>query len=297
MTQTLTQQTYTGKTLTNLTDLIGGTPLLPISSLPRTFLQVHAKLESSNPGGTLYDRLALSRIRRAEAAGLIREGTILLDASEGEYSVSVAMLGATLGYTVRCVIDSTCSLTKEGLLIAYGADVVRVENPSERRRRALELMASDHNLFLIDGSNLPVETSAPLIDELVDELGHAPDLVLMPAGAAELIEACRTRLAAVAPSAVLLTVALNGYDGPVQDDEARNVMSIPASMYRRRALDLVRSEGILAGPESGAVWAAVHHYLANRQLDLYRPLRVVLVLPDHGDRWLSWLCPAAKGPF
>ncbi len=111
--------------------LIGNTPLARLRRIePHPGVEIHAKLESRNPGGSVKDRAAASMIREGLRTGGLVPGKTLLDASSGNTGIALAMLGAALGYTVKLCVPSNVSSERKRLLDIYGADVVWT-NPLE----------------------------------------------------------------------------------------------------------------------------------------------------------------------
>src|SRR6476659_7569402 len=110
---------------TGLAALVGRTPLLRLRRFePRAGIEIHAKLESRNPGGSVKDRAALSMIREGERTGALKPGRILLDATSGNTGIAYAMLGASRGYHVRLCVPSNVTRERKQLLHAYGAELV-----------------------------------------------------------------------------------------------------------------------------------------------------------------------------
>ena len=111
--------------------LIGNTPLARLRRIePHPGVEIHAKLESRNPGGSVKDRAAASMIREGLRSGALVPGKTLLDASSGNTGIALAMLGAALGYPVKLCVPSNVSSERKRLLDIYGADVVWT-NPLE----------------------------------------------------------------------------------------------------------------------------------------------------------------------
>ena len=105
--------------------LIGNTPLARLRRIePHPGVEIHAKLESRNPGGSVKDRAAASMIRDGLRTGALKPGKTLLDASSGNTGIALAMLGAALGYPVKLCVPSNVSAERKRLLGVYGADVV-----------------------------------------------------------------------------------------------------------------------------------------------------------------------------
>lgn len=109
----------------SLPDLIGNTPLLRLNNLnPNPRVEIYAKAEWANPGGSVKDRPALKMIREAEASGLLTRDKTLIDATSGNTGIAYAMLGAALGYKVELCLPQNASAERKRILQAYGAHVV-----------------------------------------------------------------------------------------------------------------------------------------------------------------------------
>src|SRR5579862_414782 len=107
-----------------LPELVGNTPLARIRNVGREFagVEIYAKLEFFNPGGSVKDRAALQIIRDAEAAGTILKDRTLIDSTSGNTGVAYAWLGAALGYKVALVMPSNVSAARKQIIRAYGAE-------------------------------------------------------------------------------------------------------------------------------------------------------------------------------
>jgi len=110
----------------SLPDLIGNTPLLRLRRITARFpgVDIYAKAEWFNPGGSVKDRPALSMIRRGEETGALTPGKTILEATSGNTGIALAMLGAALGYRVKLCIPESASPQRKRILSAYGAEVV-----------------------------------------------------------------------------------------------------------------------------------------------------------------------------
>src|SRR5262245_2120906 len=105
--------------------LIGNTPLVRVRRLePRAGVEIHAKLESRNPGGSVKDRAAASMILDGLRRGALRPGRTILDATSGNTGIAYAMLGAALGYPVTLCVPGSASEERKKLLGVYGAHVI-----------------------------------------------------------------------------------------------------------------------------------------------------------------------------
>lgn len=111
--------------VSSLPDLIGNTPLLRLNNLnPNPRVEIYAKAEWANPGGSVKDRPALKMIRAAEASGALTRDKTLIDATSGNTGIAYAMLGAALGYKIELCLPQNASAERKRILQAYGAHVV-----------------------------------------------------------------------------------------------------------------------------------------------------------------------------
>src|SRR6266496_3667429 len=137
----------------DLLSRIGNTPLLRLSRITRDLpdsVEVYAKAEWFNPGGSVKDRPALSMILDGEEKGKLKPGKIILDATSGNTGIAYAMIGAAKGYRVRLCIASNVSPERKSILQAYGAELIYTD-PSESSdgaiRKARELFAESPDLY------------------------------------------------------------------------------------------------------------------------------------------------------
>ncbi|MBW4437728.1 MAG: cysteine synthase family protein [Pleurocapsa minor GSE-CHR-MK-17-07R] len=150
-----------------LESLIGNTPLLAFRSitahLPET-VQVFAKAEWTNPGGSVKDRAAANIVRQAEASGRLGKGQILLDSTSGNTGIAYAMLGAAKGFKVKLFLPANASPERIAILRAYGAELVLtdpLEGSDGAIRAVRELVASDPDTyFYADQYNNPANWQA-----------------------------------------------------------------------------------------------------------------------------------------
>jgi cysteine synthase B len=124
-----------------LEDLIGNTPLVRLRTLEAETpgIELYAKAEFFNPGGSVKDRPALNMIREGEKAGLLVPGKIILDATSGNTGIAYAMLGAARGYPVRLCLPRNASPERKKILRAYGAELV-LTSPAEQSDGAIRMV-------------------------------------------------------------------------------------------------------------------------------------------------------------
>jgi cysteine synthase B len=287
------------------TALIGRTPLIRLRGLePRAGIELYAKLESQNPGGSVKDRAALSMILAGERSGALHRDRILLDATSGNTGISYAMLGGERGYRVMLCVPANVTAERKRLLHAYGAELI-LTDPMEgsdgaireaRRRYAL----NPDRYFYPDQYSNPANwrahydtTAVEIIEQSAGRLTH----FVAGLGTSGTFVGTARRLREWRPSVRLISVqpesALHGLEGlkhmesaivpaiydPTLADRDERVSTEEAYELVRR---LARQEGILVGPSSGAALAACLRVTE----DVDRAV-IVTIFPDRGDRYLS----------
>ncbi len=285
-------------------DSIGNTPLVKLEALnsnPR--VTVLAKLEGSNPGGSVKDRIALFMVRDAEERGLIKKGDTVLEATSGNTGIGLAMVGAASGYRVVLVMPECVSLERRKILEALGAELILspgnqgTDGAIKLARRMMD--ESPGKYFMPNQFDNPAnirahyETTGPeiirqtrgVVDVFVAGMGTTG--TLMGAGRRLKEHSRQIRVVGVEP---VLGHKVQGLKNmkesivpkifdPAFPDEIVNVNDDDAFATTRR---LALEEGIFAGMSSGAaVWGALS--VAKRMESGV----VVVVLPDRGDRYLS----------
>src|SRR5581483_4570003 len=105
---------------------VGNTPLLRLERVGREYphVEIYAKAEWFNPGGSVKDRAALSMIRDGERRGALRPGKVILDATSGNTGIAYAMIGAALGYRVKICLPNSASPERKSILKAFGVEIV-----------------------------------------------------------------------------------------------------------------------------------------------------------------------------
>jgi cysteine synthase B len=285
--------------------LIGRTPLVRLRRFePRAGVEIHAKLESRNPGGSSKDRAALAMIEDGERRGALRPGRVILDATSGNTGIALAMLGASRGYAVTLCVPSNVTPERTRLMRAFGATLVltdSMEGSDGAIREARARYAADPGRYFypdqysnpanwrahFDGTGREIlAQTAGRVTHFVAGLGTSGTFV----GAGRRLRAERpgVRLVSIEPDSPLhgieglkhmATAIVPGiYDSSLAD-EALQVSTEEAYALTRR---LAREEGIVVGPSSGAALAG-----CLRVAESVDRAVIVTVFPDGGDRYLS----------
>ncbi|MDE2313630.1 MAG: cysteine synthase family protein [Elusimicrobia bacterium] len=290
---------------------VGNTPLISFPKLARSFggrVQIAAKAEWRNPGGSIKDRAALGMLRAAERSGLLAPGKIIMDATSGNTGIAYAWMGAKLGYKVRLAVPGNINAERKKILLAYGAELVLtdpLEGPDGAIRKARELYAENPELYFYpDQYNNPenwkahYETTGPEIWEQTQ--GRVTHFVA-GLGTSGTFRGAGTKLRELNPGVELISVQpdspLHGLEGLKHMDSAivpgiydprladRNLEIATEDAYEW-VLRAAKDEGVLIGVSGGANLAAC---FAVGQ-ELFRDGRdavLATVLPDGGERYLS----------
>jgi len=299
----------------DVTKLVGNTPLV---RLPRLCAGVQAdilvKLESFNPCSSVKDRIGLAMIEAAERSGRIRSDTILLEQTSGNTGIGLAMVAAARGYSLALTMPETMSVERRKLLAAFGAQLVLTPGPEGMPgaiRRAQEMAASNPRYLILQQFENPANPDVhrrTTAEEIWRDTGGEIDVFVSGVGTggtitgvAQVLKQRNPALRAVAVEPVESAVLSGGKPGPhkIQGIGAGfipavldrglidEIVQVRAEDSGRVARRLAREEGILAGISSGA---ALHAALEIAARPESARKRIVVVLPDTGERYMStWL--------
>jgi cysteine synthase len=297
---------------TNIADLVGRTPVIKLTRLaPSVDVEVFAKLESFNPGGSVKDRIGVAMIEAAERDGRIEPGrTVIVEATSGNTGIALAFVCAAKGYELILTLPEGMSREREALLRLYGAKVQLTESlggMTEAVEAARALAARD-DVYLPDQFSNPANpeihrrTTGP---ELWDALDGRIDVFVAGVGtggtitgAGEVLKQRNPRCRVVAVEPRTSSVLSGGRPGP-HKIQGIGAGFIPAVLNRElldevipvddeaaieTARTLARREGVLAGISCGA---AIHAALEVASRPESRGARIVTILPDSGERYVS----------
>ena len=299
---------------TSAEQLIGKTPLLELTHIEETMAlpaKVLAKLEYFNPAGSAKDRVALSMIRDAEARGILKEGSTIIEPTSGNTGIGLACVAAARGYRTIIVMPDSMSAERQMLMGAYGAELVLTPGAlgmSGSIAKAEELAKEIPDSFIPDQFGNPAnakahyETTGPEI--WADTDGNV-DIFVAGVGTGGTITGVGRFLKEKNPAIQIVAVEpadspllSGGKAGPhgLQGIGANFVPAVlDTTIYDRiipvttesafaAARAMGRTEGVLVGISSGA---ALHAALELAKLPENAGKRIVVLLPDTGDRYLS----------
>ena len=295
-------------------ELIGRTPLLELTNLEREnalAARVLAKLEYFNPAGSAKDRVALAMINDAEARGILKPGSVIIEPTSGNTGIGLACVAAARGYHCIIVMPDSMSAERKLLMKAYGAELVLTpggQGMTAAIAKAEELAASIPGSFIPDQFGNPAnakahfDTTGP---EIWEDTDGEVDIFVAGVGTGGTITGTGEFLKSKKPGVKVVTVepadspllsggkaGSHGLQGiganfvpKVLNTEIYDeIIPVTTEQAYAAARNLGRKEGILTGISSGA---ALHAALELAKREENRGKTIVVLLPDTGDRYLS----------
>ncbi|MBU0880784.1 MAG: cysteine synthase A [Candidatus Omnitrophica bacterium] len=295
----------------DVSELIGHTPMVRLGRLATPEMaEILVKLEQFNPGGSVKDRICLSMIEAAEEKGLLKKGSTIIEPTSGNTGIGLAMISAARGYKCVLTMPETMSMERRQILRAYGAEIVLTDGAKGMKgaiEKAEELSKKSPDSFMPQQFRNPAnpdahrKTTAKEILEAVD--GKIDAFVAgvgtggTITGVGEILKKHNPKIRIVAVEPKKSPVLSGGQPGPHKIQgigagflpEVLNrqiideIVQVDDDDAARTSNALAKDEGIFAGISSGAaVWAAL-----KVAKELGRGKRVVAILPDTGERYLS----------
>ncbi len=302
------------KTFDRITDLIGGTPLLKLTNFiadKGLDATIYGKLEYFNPAGSVKDRVAKAMIDDAEAKGILKPGSVIIEPTSGNTGIGLAAVAASRGYKIVLTMPETMSIERRNLLKAYGAQLVLTDGSKGMKgaiAKAQELAAETPNSFIpgqFTNMANPAAHRSTTGPEIWDDTDGKVDIFVAGvgtggtiSGVGEYLKSKNLNVKVVAVEPAGSPVLSKGTSGPhkiqgigagfVPDTLNTAIYDEIIAVEDKDAFEtgrtLARKEGILVGISAGAaVFAAAE--LAKRPEN--KGKIIVALLPDTGERYLS----------
>jgi cysteine synthase A len=307
---------------TNIATLVGNTPVVQLTRIPpaESQAQIFAKLEASNPGGSVKDRIGVAMIEAAERDGRIEPGrTTIVEATSGNTGIALAFVCAAKGYELVLTLPQGMSRERERLLALYGArfEVTESLGGMNEAVQAARAMATRNDVFLPDQFSNPANPEAHRrgtgpelwaaldgkIDVFIAGVGTGGTIT----GVGEFLKQQNPGCRVIAVEPASSPVLSGGRPGPhrIQGIGAGFVPSV----LNREVIDevlkvtdddavtvaqqLAQREGVLAGISGGA---AVSAALAVAKRPEFARARIAVIVPDSGERYVSlpWFAPSVR---
>ena len=294
--------------ITNVLDLIGNTPLVSLEAT--TGLQIYAKAEFFNPGGSIKDRIALNMLEEAEKSGALRPGMTIIEPTSGNTGIGLALCGVRKGYKVIIVMPENMSDERKKIIRALGAELVLT--PPELSidgsvQEALRLASSSDEYFVpqqFENLANPQAHYKGTAREIVEQLGKKIDVFVSGIGSGGTLQGIASYLLEQNPECKIVAVepknvsALLGHEPGLHQIQGIGDGFVPAVLDTKIITDIVevsdddaintarelaRVQGLLVGTSSGAnVWAA------KKMAEKYGKDKVIAtILADRAERYFS----------
>ncbi|MBQ3028760.1 MAG: cysteine synthase A [Lachnospiraceae bacterium] len=294
--------------ITNVLDLIGNTPLVSLEAT--TGLQIYAKAEFFNPGGSIKDRIALNMLEEAEKSGALKPGMTIIEPTSGNTGIGLALCGVRKGYKVIIVMPENMSDERKKIIRALGAELVLT--PPELSidgsvQEALRLASSSDEYFVpqqFENLANPQAHYKTTAREIVEQLGKKIDIFVSGIGSGGTLQGIASYLLEKNPDCKIVAVepknvsALLGHEPGLHQIQGIGDGFVPAVLDTKIITDIVevsdddaintarelaKVQGLLVGTSSGAnVWAA------KKMAEKYGKDKVIAtILADRAERYFS----------
>lgn len=297
-----------------LTDIIGGTPLLELKKYEKDnglYARILVKLEMLNPAGSVKDRVARSMIEDAEAKGLLKPDSVIIEPTSGNTGIGLAAVAASRGYRMILTMPETMSIERRTLLRGYGAEVVLTDGTKGMKGaidKAEELSKEIPNSFIPSqftncaNPEAHRKTTGP---EIWNDTDGAVDFFVAGVGTGGTVTGVGEYLKSKNPDVKVIAVEpagspvlTKGYGGPhkiqgigagfvpdtLNTEICDEIIAVENEDAFALSKTLARKEGLLVGISSGAAMYAATQ-IAKRPEN--KDKVIVVILPDTGERYLS----------
>lgn len=302
------------KIYTDITQLIGKTPLLELSNFEKMHnlkAKILAKLEYFNPAGSVKDRVAKNMLDTAEKAGILQKDSVIIEPTSGNTGIGLAAAAAARGYKMIITMPETMSIERRKLIAAYGAEIVLTpgkEGMPGAIAKAEQLASEIPHAFVAGQFSNPAnpqvhrETTGPEIwedtDGQVDAFISAVGTGGTITGTGEYLKEKNPAIQVIAVEPSASPVLSGGQAGPhkiqgigagfipktLNTEIYDEIIQIDNDEAFETSRTLSKSEGLLVGISSGAAVAAAYKLALRPE---YAQKNIVVILPDTGERYLS----------
>ena len=288
-------------------DLIGNTPMVLINNInPYSNVEILAKLESFNPGGSIKDRPALYMIEDAEKRGILTKDKIILEATSGNTGIGLALVAAVKGYKILLAMSEAVSEERVKILRAMGAEIkftpARMGTDGAIEFSYTMVRENPEKYWLVDQFNNRANWMAHYIhtaQEIWDQTDGNLDIIVSAMGTTGTLMGISRRFKELDPNVQI--VGVEPYLGHKIQGLKNMKESYRPGIFEKERLDriihiddeeafettriLAKKEGIFVGMSSGAAMAAALRLA--KETDKEKKIRIVVILPDGGERYLS----------
>ncbi len=294
----------------NILETIGNTPHIRLNKLYPPEYEVWMKMEKTNPGGSIKDRIALSMVEDAEARGILKEGSVIIEPTSGNTGIGLALVCAVKGYRLILTMPESMSVERRKVLLAYGAELVLT--PKERGMKgsivkAEEISAETPNSWIPLQFDNPANVDAHrknTASEILKDFPEGFDYLITGvgtgghiSGVAEILKQKFPDLKVFAVQPETSPVIGGGAPGPhpiqgigagfIPNNLNTSLLDGTVEVGKEEAFEYAqkaaRKEGIFVGISSGASLAAV----AKKIRELPAGSKILTFSYDHGERYLS----------
>lgn len=292
------------KIANNILELIGNTPLVKINKLnPNKKVNIYAKLEGQNPGGSVKDRIALEMIEQAEKSGRLTRDKIILEPTSGNTGIGLAMIAVVKGYHVEIVMSEAVSVERRKMLESFGATITLTDGAlgtDGAIRKAREMLKDNPEKYFMPDQFSSEYNKLAHYKKTAEEIWHDTDgkidYFVSALGTSGTIMGVGKHLKEKNPG--IRIVAAEPIKGhyiqglknmeeaivPSIYDESKidEKIIVETEVAFQTARDIVNQEGIFVGMSSGAAM-----YAAIRIAEKIDKGNIVLIFPDRGEKYLS----------
>ncbi|MFN3020626.1 cysteine synthase A [Chryseobacterium sp. TY3] len=294
----------------NVLETIGNTPVVRINKLFNSDHEIWIKLEKSNPGGSIKDRIALAMVEDAETTGLLNKDSTIIEPTSGNTGIGLALVAAVKGYKLILVMPESMSIERRKIMEAYGAEFVltpREKGMKGAIEKASELAEEIPNSWIPKQFDNPANVKAHVestSQEILQDFPDGLDYIITGVGTgghitgiAKTVKEKFPNVKVIAVEPALSPVLSGGSPAPhplqglgagfvpgiLDVSLLDGVVTVGKEEAYRYAIDAAKKEGLFVGVSTGAALAAIEKYLPEIQPNA----KILSINYDTGERYLS----------